>query len=602
MADRLILQSIAFPDPEVCAETALFYHLAGPARLDSSEQTFVLDPDSVVVFDGYYNLFNIGTWSHFCRLDGLFLRLNGEGVLSLEIVAIDAPNTETVIHSSRVDLSEHGSAEIDLSAWLDARPDGDGGILVFRVTSTERTCALRGGLWSTHNTSDRPAPKLGIAITTFRRDAEVTETIHRLDQFIAQNPAAAEMHCFVVDNGRSLDIPTRSHVTVIPNPNFGGSGGFARGLMAASDAGMSHCLFMDDDASILVESLLRTVAFLWLAKSENTALSGAMIAEARKWQIWESGALFDGQCRPQHHSADLRDREDLIAMEIDAAHDRPDGFFGGWWFFAFPISQVEHWPFPYFVRGDDSAFSLSNNFRHATLNGVASFQEDFSAKESPLVHYLDMRYHIAHLLSIPQLHRGALSSTRFPLAAIVRALVRFHYESAEAMLLAWQDIMDGPDTFIDNLDMSQRRQDLLALQDKEKWHPIDTENLPPPAGQEDAKAAPGRRLWLLLLNGHLLPFHRRHGRHVTIPAQLRSALRPIWGASQITYLDETGARGYTVALDRRRAIAILRQTVAALVKWLRRHGRLKSDYRRAYPDMTSRAFWEGLFEGEGRQQ
>ena len=55
---------------------------------------------------------------------------------------------------------------------------------------------------------------------------------------------------FVVDNGRTLDAEGLSDdlITVIPNENVGGAGGFARGMIAAleSDEDFTHVLLMDD--------------------------------------------------------------------------------------------------------------------------------------------------------------------------------------------------------------------------------------------------------------------------------------------------------------------------------------------------------------------
>ena len=88
---------------------------------------------------------------------------------------------------------------------------------------------------------------------------------------------------FVIDNGRTLDAEALSDegVTVLPNPNVGGSGGFARGMMEAMkhDENFTHVLLMDDDVSISTESLRRTFNLLSLAtgKYKNAFINGAML-------------------------------------------------------------------------------------------------------------------------------------------------------------------------------------------------------------------------------------------------------------------------------------------------------------------------------------
>ena len=192
--------------------------------------------------------------------------------------------------------------------------------------------------------------------------------------------------------------------------HVGGAGGFARGLMEATKAGFSHCLFMDDDASFHMENIARTYMFLAFSKDRRNAVAGAMINNTHKWAMWENGAWFDGSCRPISCGDDLREPKEVIKMELASSQQRPATLYGGWWFFAFAIDQVKHHPFPFFVRGDDISFSLMNDFNIHTLNGVVSFQDDFSEKESAQTLYLDLRNHIIQHLVTPELERSALGT------------------------------------------------------------------------------------------------------------------------------------------------------------------------------------------------
>ena len=211
------------------------------------------------------------------------------------------------------------------------------------------------GAWETGIPADPVVPiRLAISITTFRREAEVAATAARIGDFLdgagapALDALGAEAHLFVVDNGQSAELPPHPRLTLIPNANLGGAGGFARGLAAAEDGGFTHCLFMDDDASFMMESLLRTLAFLRLARSPKAAVSGAMISEARRWAMWERGAVFNGACRPDHVGVDLRDPVAVAQMELAAAAPKPRGFYAGWWYFAFPVAAGHALPVPVF--------------------------------------------------------------------------------------------------------------------------------------------------------------------------------------------------------------------------------------------------------------
>src|SRR5690606_19121749 len=141
----------------------------------------------------------------------------------------------------------------------------------------------------------------------------------------------------------------------------------------------------------------------------------------------------------------------------------PAGFYGGWWFFAFPLHDLRHLPFPFFVRGDDVSFSLANDLRIVTLPGVASVQESFTDKDSPLTWYLDLRSHLAHHLSLPQMERSWKSLYKIVVWFYLRTVLRFHYDSLSAINLAVEDVLKGPSFFTQNADMAGRRKDLKDL-------------------------------------------------------------------------------------------------------------------------------------------
>jgi galactofuranosylgalactofuranosylrhamnosyl-N-acetylglucosaminyl-diphospho-decaprenol beta-1,5/1,6-galactofuranosyltransferase len=233
-----------------------------------------------------------------------------------------------VLHAGPVTLSPEG-VQIDLQSLLAAAGDPGNGLITVEMTALE-PAVLTGGAYSAAlppHAAQTPLA-LAISITTFRREADVARTVARICGFLEGEGGAmlagmgARAHLFVVDNGQSVSLPAHPHLTLIPNANLGGAGGFARGLAAAEDGGFSHCLFMDDDASFQMESLVRTLAFLRLARSPRAAVAGAMISAGRPWAMWENGAVFDRSCRPQFIGTDLRDPGEVAAMELAAAQTK----------------------------------------------------------------------------------------------------------------------------------------------------------------------------------------------------------------------------------------------------------------------------------------
>lgn len=593
----VMLQRLTLPDPAICAERALYLHSAGDVA-PAPQGGLALADGASVDFATYVNLLNLETWSRRCHLDGLVLRLAGTGRVRILARRHTRPGAEAAtLADVALDLAVSG-ADADLGLALQPAPEGGPlGLLSVRIEA-QGPVHLRSGAFLTAAERLNPV-RLAICITTFRREAAVAETARRITAFLDTPGAGARIgqaaHLFVIDNGQSAVLPSHPAITQVPNRNLGGAGGFARALAESEAAGFSHCLFMDDDASFQMENLLRTMAFLWLARSPRAAVAGAMISLARPWAMWENGSVFDRFCRPLHNGTDLRDTAEVIAMELASAGRKPPGFYGGWWFFAFPVAGVRRWPFPFFVRGDDISFSLANGFDTATLNGVMSFQEDFSAKESPQTLYLDLRNHLHHHLVQDGMEIGALGTARIALWFIARSIVRMHYDSAEAQLMAWADVMEGPDHFVRNADMAARRAAIGRLIRSEAWAPAPLDPDPP---EDRAAPAPGllaATLMKLTLNGHLVPFWGMLGRKVTVPLRHRGLLWPLWGAREARFTDAEGQRAYVVRHDKRRFARLALQAGRLWWRWVRAYPALVRAYRDSYPGIASRGFWEQQF-------
>ena len=587
----ITLQTFIFPEPAICTEHPLYFHTSGEAGVSQSRGEIWLARGSKVSFDTYFNLFNLGKWHSGCVLDGLIAEITGSGRVEIRIIqAIPEQSWET-LHCETVTLAGGAPYRADVSHYAARAVRG----LVFAEIRAldEAGATVTGGRFATRSLAG-DLPRLAVSITTFKREAQVRETVARLDAFLQGFAYGDHVHVQVVDNGQSAGIAASDRVTPVDNPNYGGAGGFARGLIEAEKAGFSHCLFMDDDASFHMENIARTYMFLALSRDPRNAVSGAMINNTHKWAMWENGAWFDGSCHPLDCGTDLRERRDVFKMEMTRRH--MPTLYGGWWFFAFAIDQVRHHPFPFFVRGDDISFSLMNDFAITTLNGVVSFQDDFSEKESAQTLYLDLRNHIIHHLVSDDLARSPLGTARVPVRFIMRSLLRFHYESAAAQLLAWQDVMRGPDFFDANIDMAARRADIKALMKDEAWRPVQSGDL----AERRRLTRLSRRLRHLIgystLNGHLWPFSARRWDKIVVGMGDRGIVYPAFGAGEITYLSADSARAYRVAQSKRRFFATGWEMAKILRRFLRDYATIREQYREGYGRLTTRGYWEGRLD------
>lgn len=580
-----LLQGMLWPEPGISSEPTLYVRLSGPAGLGASRRRIQVGAGAELGFDTAFNLFNLGKWQHGAGLSDLSLSLRGQGEFAL-VVRQHAPRrSDETILSEIVTLTEGQPLIVDLTGHIQ---HALGGVLTFALTSFG-TGHLDDIAWLTRQ-APRRQPQIALSITTFRREEAVQASVRRFRDYVATSPLAAHLHLQVVDNGQSAGIEPCAHVTPIPNENLGGAGGFARGLIEAEARGATHVLFMDDDASVHMDALQRTWAWLAHASDDNAAVAGALTNAQFKHLIWENGARFHIQCRPESMGTDLRDFDEAAAMEFASTGGKPGNYYGGWWYFAFPIAATRFRPFPYFVRGDDVGFSLANDFSITTLPGVVSFQDaNFADKESLNTLYLDLRSHMANHIAIPGVEIPRTTLASIPLRFFGRSLLQCHYETMEALNLSFEDVMRGPDFFEENADMAARRADLARIRDVETFRPLAG---PPPADHIRWNPAnPVVRLVMkLTLNGHLIPFWRRIGNRRVLPAGRRGEIRQTWAAAQVTYLDGKG-NAFTVHHSKRKAARQLWRMTRNMWHLWRHHDAIRADWREGYLRLASDAFW-----------
>lgn len=586
----ITLQNFIFPEHGICTEHDLYFHPVGDFAFSQQDHRIWLARAAQVRFDTYFNLFNLTKWHEACRLDGLFAEIEGEGRVEIRVLLAAPDKSWEIMHCEIATLAPGAPYVADLSDY--AAHGSTRGLLYVELKALDRDGAtVTGGRYATRSLPEA-LPKLAVSITTFKREEQVRRTVARLERFLQDFPHGDRIHVQVVDNGQSAGIEATDRVTPIANHNYGGAGGFARGLLEAEKAGFSHCLFMDDDASFHMENIARAYMFLALARDRRNAVAGAMINNTHKWAMWENGAWFDGSCHPMFCGTDLRNRDAVFAMEFDSARANRPTLYGGWWFFAFAIDQVKHHPFPFFVRGDDISFSLMNDFRIYTLNGVVSFQDDFTEKESAQTLYLDLRNHLVHHLVSDDLERSALGTAKVALRFIMRSMLRFHYESARAQLMSWQDVMQGPQFFDDNIDMAERRARIKEMTKTEAWRDI---GAGPLTERRRWTRLPRRiRHWMGIwtLNGHLLPFTGVLWDRTVLGIGDRGLVFPAFGAARITYLNTDRSKGYTVTQSKRQFFSIGWQMARTLWRFTRDYQRIKAAYRDGYGPLTTRDYWE----------
>jgi GT2 family glycosyltransferase len=422
----------------------------------------------------------------------------------------------------------------------------------------------------------------------------VLKTIERLVDLESSIPEmTGHLRVLVVDNARNLqpEVPAGAPFRLVGNPNLGGAGGFARGLIEFREEGWStHVVFMDDDISLEPEAIVRTVALLSHANSPDLCVHGAMMSEEQPWLQFEAGSHYEYRAvyplRAVGRGIDLRRRADVVRDVLEE-----DLHYSAWWFTVFPMHIAKDNPLPVFVRGDDVAFGLMHTGQHTvTMQGICVWHADFALKNNPSSLYYEVRNFALIDTLVFDDHKARHLAWRY-LGFGFRNAYSHRYASAEYMIWGMRDFLAGPEEWM-RIDHAAKH-DQVRQVSEEKAAPLTPELL--------ALGFTPPRPKFIRLGGYLMaPFL---GAGQFLPKPLRSSavgvaqidVRAVGLAirhKSILYRHPRFDEGFVCERDYRRFARIQREVFSTTLQLLRSYRRLKKAYRAAYPAMVSTESWK----------
>ena len=539
-------------------------------------------------FDTFFNSLSVGVWKKHCKLQDLYFVIQGSGKFLLRCGLNRIGSSPRWVYNQAIDLQEGIDTIVELDCWQELID----GMLFFNLLALEDG-VITGGYYATTTPPVNPV-KLGIVITHFNRKQYVLPAIARVREQLLNDPLYQEAIALtVVDNSQNISGDEAQGITLIPNKNLGGSGGFTRGLLHLIDEGsFTHCLFMDDDASCEVESIRRCFHLLQFAVTEKFAVSGALMRELEPYRLHEKGGAFAKGGRPLKEGLDLQLVDHLLYAEVeDTKID-----YGAWWFFAFNINDARHFAFPFFVRGDDIQFSLQNDFSICTLNGIGCWGDDFWYKEGPLTRYLSTRSNLLLMLIFGKAERSTL------LKSISRvffdSLYSYNYASAKAARLALEHFCLGPKFWLDNMDMGLVRSEIGGFAGAEKLEKTNKSGL----NIKHPKTPPRKEKKLhkffrnITLNGILLPSFMLKKKIMLQPKHYKASFKDIFLYKHVLYEYAATGQGYFAAHDKKQFFSEYLAFIQQLLSFAQQYDALKQDYEKAIQEMTSEAFWRDIYK------
>lgn len=600
MIDFKLANVLIEPDDFTESHQGIYFNTDAQASFDRASSALVFQGQ--VDFFSYFNAVSWCKWTRYASLDNLWLHLelSGDAVSVIQAVAKmddQSPSTtDTLLEVPASPSPQSFDVELNVS---------DETALTSFVLATTGSASLRSAYYYTKIDEDRIRPvKLALATTTFKKEEFILRNVAEVKKqiFASDEPIAKGFHMFVVDNGRTLNVDEVSddNVTVIPNANVGGAGGFARGMMAALDIDATHVLLMDDDVRVMPESFIRTFNLLSLRNDdyENAFINGAMLS------LEEPNLQYEDVAHVRNSGAYDRIKKDLY---IDTAKDviknesidvEVEHAYGAWWYSCIPTSAIrEHGlPLPVFVRCDDVEFGIRCNPTYMCMNGICVWHASFDGRFRASVDCYQYTRNFLIMMAIDDIASEKLFMLRLDrtLRAFLRAL---DYGSAELTLDGLEDYLKGPD-FLAHADgealmksNGARNEKLVPL---EEIDPAIMSQIDPDDGKfVETRTLTSKVIELIPIDAHSLPDGLLSGK----PAAVYYHFGAYPGSGNgrrktLVAIDHDQTHGNVRIRDKKRWKAIMDRYHALEKELADRGAAVRQEYRDARPWLTSRDFWE----------
>lgn len=590
---------------------------SNPARSRPISRTAVCIPaQSEVSFAAYFNAFPASYWRRWTTLDEVVLRLSIEGSCRVDVYRSKADGS--TVHVRGEIIEGAGTHEYH----LELAPFSDGGWYWFDITTEDSEVVLSDSGWY----APVPAPgraSLAIGITTFNRNEDVVATLAALgsDELLLD----ALHSVFVVDQGSSKVRSAAGYgdataglgdkLRLIEQPNYGGSGGYARGMYEAlTTTDAEQIMFMDDDVVIEPDSILRAIAFSRFAE-QPMLVGGQMLSVQARSVLQSMGEVVDRyvmrwriapNCELNHDFA----QESLRAS--DELHRRIDVDYNAWWMCLIPrvVAERVGLPMPLFIKWDDAEYGLragTAGYPTATVPGIALWHMPFEDKDD--VTDWQAYFHLRNRLVAAALHgtdptgRGLLKET---LRITLKHLLSLQYSTVALQDMAINDFLAGPHALFDQLGtaLPQVRELRASFDDGRVL--TSTRQLPPPTADavwaEQFLTPPtnkiksgGNLLQGLLHNARRVRPEHRERPQLNVPAQdAHWFLLARLDAATVSTADGRGV--VFRRRDPKQFRRLLRQAVANHARLAREFPKLREAYRAALPELTATDAWRKAFD------
>ncbi|MFR7819923.1 glycosyltransferase family 2 protein [Candidatus Pseudoruminococcus sp.] len=521
----------------------------------------------------YFNSFSAGKYKKYTLAKNIAFKIKIQGSAEIFIKRENG----NIITSKLIKNSNPETVSISFS--ISEAKDGE---IFYPEILAKSDCQIFSGSYETEINLQRDI-FLAASFCTYKREKYIISNMERLRDFSLKY--SIPLKVFVIDNGSTLpETLSDSTITIIHNPNCGGSGGFARGLLEAVNFGCSHIIFLDDDITLDTNVILKTYSLLKILKPEyyDSFIGGVMLHSEIPYLQHECGALWDGfYLSPIGHEVDLRKKESIIEND-----KLPKADYQAWWYCCFPTAFGEKfgYPMPYFIKSDDVEYGIRCRKPIITMNGIAVWHDGFEGKYAGHFEYYIKRNELINT-ALHNKNTGVITNIRKLFASITRFTLLQRYFLAELIVKAYDDFMEGPEKLL-SIDIAEYNTYLSSLAKPSNDNSI--------IGNAKVISKPkivNFAIYYPSFGGNIFP-----SKNICIKLPLTDTeVRKTFRARYIAHTKSDGSFAFVTKLKKRKLFWVVGQTIRIFFKFLTKYKKVRKAYISNQKKLSSKQYWQNYF-------